>query len=163
MNAEAAATYLFEIDLGQGVKPVLSVLPPEEVFEHGLPTQAVVGAFSESPRESEPLDPHKFQPNSAFLGVLHAVIAEHGRDLPELVADADRRGVGHVSLVDKRTPDPMGQIPDEDIIGSFDVRAGELGTYRPDPQYALYSERGLFSLEPGLYGRLLERIRDRFL
>ncbi len=63
-------------------------------------------------------------------------------------------------LIDARTPTPAGVVPPSDIIGAFEVRAGEVvpRSYQPNVNHLLVSSNGLFKLESALHEKLVERL-----
>jgi hypothetical protein len=139
---------------------VLSVLSPSEVAKlGGLPGQAVAGVF-----EGEDASPEGFRPNAAFAALMHEVIARHGPDDPELRHVARGQGEGWAYVIDLRTPEgPAGRVPPEDIIGAFEVRAGEIvdGSYTPMESHQLYTANGLVILPDNLRRALIEEIASR--
>jgi hypothetical protein len=91
---------------------------------------------------------------------LHVVIARRGPELPGLVAAARSQGDGWVYIIDQRTPTPGDAVPPEDIVGAFEVKAGEVvpGSYWPNPKHAILSARGFFQLGDELQACLLEEL-----
>lgn len=139
---------------------VLSVLTPDEVAAlGGLPGEAIAGVL-----DGEGASPEHFRPNPSFAALLHEVIAKHGPTDSELQDVARAQGEGWVYVIDLRTPQgPQGSVPPEDIIGAFEVRAGQIveGSYRPMEGYETYTSNGLVVLPQGLRRALLRELTLR--
>jgi hypothetical protein len=110
--------FVFEIDSGAGTQEVVSILGPDIVFEHGLCTEAILGILRPDANGSHRITPHCFQENPAFVQYLRALLADHLLDLEGLRA-AQQQGDGYVYLIDRRTPQPEGQVPPADVIGAL--------------------------------------------
>ena len=135
--------------MGVPAQQVMSILTPQEVQTlGGLPGQAVAGLLV-GPFGS----PGSFRPNRVFVDFLHDVVRSAGPTDPELQAAAQAQGEGSVVIVDLRTPEgPQGRVPPEDILGAFEVKAGQLvpGSYLANPNYVVLTRHGLVRLPPGL-------------
>ena len=152
------AVYL--VDTPGGAKDYLSCLPHEQVFARGLAPEAILGVLLRTLGPGEPITPAVFARNRVFVDFIHGLIARRGPEQPGLVAEARRQGEGWVSVIDQRTPTPQGAIPPEDIIGAFEVKAGQVvpGSYRPNPRHMTLSADGFVQLGAELQVCLLEEL-----
>lgn len=134
---------------------VLSLLSSDEVRALGhLPGAAIVGVYT---GQTDSLE--TFQPNRAFLDLLHRVMEEVGMSSPEMAASAAERRTCWMYVIDPRTPDgPDGEVAPEDIIGVFEARDGKLvqGSYQPNPNYRVLTANGPTQLTPAQRARFLE-------
>jgi hypothetical protein len=144
----------------QGVKDVLSFLPSERVFREGLATEAVIGHRVRSRETNDPIKPENFHENPAFVDLLHRVVAAHVPDHAAFRQEARRQGNGWVYVIDQRTPTPAGEVPPEDIIGSFEIREGRVvpNTYQRNDKHRLLTSRGIFKLDDSVHASLLDAI-----
>ncbi len=104
------------------------------------------------------MDSSTFVRGRDFSELLHASIARHGPAIPSLAEAAKGQHDTYVYVIDGRTPTPQGNVPLEDIIGSFRVVHGELfeNVYERFENHRLFTERGFFQLDAALLGFLLE-------
>ncbi|MEV0130137.1 hypothetical protein AB0H83_16970 [Dactylosporangium sp. NPDC050688] len=153
--------FVYEVYLGERLRHLVSPLEPQDVAEHGLSPEAVVGLLAVGVDGPGALQPDHFEENPAFVRFLHEVIADdifvvHGlREQAEEVG-----GHGWVDVLDARTPDPAGDVPEHDVIGSVEVRDGVLVpmSYRPNEHHRLLTEHGFFQLPEELEMSLLKRL-----
>ena len=133
---------------GEGLQDIVTLLPPEQMFTNGLIPEAIVGVLKAPVKEGEAIKPENFVRNKVFNEFMHEVIARVGPELKGLQAEARRQGEGWVYLIDGRTKTPEGQVPPQDIIGGFEVKAGQLvaGSYKRNPKHVLLSQDGFFRL-----------------
>lgn len=141
----------------------VTCLPRETVFARGLPAEAVLGVLLVPPVVGEPITPAGFARNRAFVDFLHDVIARRGPHDPDLAAAARRQGDGWVYVLDRRTRDPNGHVPPEDILGVFAVKVGEIvaDSYRANPNHMILSADGFVRLGLALQACLLEELATR--
>ena len=135
---------------------LLSALSPGIVFKKGVPREAILGELAGN---GEQISPEGFRPNPVFIRFLHWVIASHATQCPELMEEAKKQRDGFVYIIDQRTKAPGGQVPQEDIIGAFEVKGGALETYRASPNYQLLTDQGPLRLVPWYQAKLLEELR----
>jgi hypothetical protein len=104
-----------------------------------------------------------FDPNPAFVQLLHQVIADHIAASPGIRREGKRQGDGYVYLLDGRTPQPDGQVPPEDIIGAVAVHGGSVvpGSYQHNPNHRLLTADGWFVLPPDIEIALQDELRAR--
>jgi hypothetical protein len=104
-----------------------------------------------------------FARGKEFTDFLHESIARNGPSLPGLVAAAEKEREGYVYIIDGRTPTPQGRVPNEDIIGAFQIREGKVSfdTYQRFEPHRLYTERGFFQLDQLLAQLVLEDLEAR--
>ena len=148
----------------------LSFLHPEAAIDPsmGLPHAAVCG-FLQQPNERSPGFPHgrhgiHFAENSAFVELMHQVIAETGPSLRSMAeAAAMAPDDGYLYVIDLRTPDgPQGDVPPVDIIGSFKVKGGVItpASYKPSSCHSVMTEDGIVHLPRDMYLALLAAMRE---
>jgi hypothetical protein len=143
---------------GRSAEGIVSLLAPEETQGRGgLPPQAIIGAL---PGGASDITTEGFVANRAFRDLLHSTIERHGPQSPGLQAAAREQGEGWVYLIDRRSPDPEGDVPLEDIVGSFKVEGGAVVSYKRNSKHRLVSARGLFQLDAWLHERLMEELRN---
>lgn len=154
--------YVHRAETQSGPHDFVSLVSADIVSEYGLVGDAIVGECVHLLEEGEPLTAANVRPNRAFVQLLHDVIARQAPQLPGLQAEARRQRTGWVHMIDARTPTPDGHVPPHDVIGSFEVRDGEVvpDSYRPNGNHKLFTEDGLFGLDPALHERLMERINE---
>ena len=141
-----------------------TVLPPEVFSKAGAAGEAIVGALPRGGGNGDAsVSPEGFVPNEVFSRFLHSLVAEHAPSIPSIQAEAERIGNGWVSVIDRRTPNPKGPVPPEDIIGAFQVTAGRVvpGSYVAGEGYRLLTERGFFHLDDGLHKKLVDELITR--
>ena len=138
--------YVFTFHNEGNIYRSLALIPPEQVHQSGLPTEAVLGEINAL---LPTMTPDQFDPNPAFLELLHGVVRQHAPQLPDLQAQAKTAGTGEVILADQRVQD---NLQDEDIIGAFKVSRGEIvaDSYQPNPAYRLLSDKGPLQLPEAL-------------
>ena len=79
-------------------------------------------------------------------------MVKHGEWMDDVRMNADALGNGVLYILDERSPKRVeGQewiVRSDDLIGEFDVKDGEVvpGSYRPNRDFALVNEEGLFQL-----------------
>jgi len=74
------------------------------------------------------------------------------------MAEAHRLHNGFVSILDLRTPTPNDAVPPEDIIGAVEVHEGQLGHFHGSPNYRIFAQNGLMTLDPWLHAKLMEEL-----
>jgi len=139
---------------------VLSFLKPEECAEHGgLPGVAIQGEFTDAERSVA-----GFRVNRAFVEFLHEVIRAAGPADPSMQEAAKQQGEGWLYIIDLRTPEgPEGQVPAEDIIGAFAVKAGKLvaDSYSRNEGYRVLTKNGPVRLPPSLHDAMVRAALKR--
>jgi hypothetical protein len=140
--------FVFQVNVGADTQEVVSILDPSTVFEHGLPTEAILGVLRPSATGGHQITPERFQENPAFVRHLQGLISTRIHEVEGIRRAAQKQGEGHVYLIDARTPQPDGQVPPADIIGAVKVQAGTLvaGSYQPNPNHRLLTKDGFFTL-----------------
>lgn len=147
---------LFTVNTGDGQRKLVSFIPAEVAFKTGMLPQAIIGVLE---GVDDRIEPETFVANREFVSFLHQVISKYGPQLPDFHQEARRLGEGSVFLLDGRTPDPLGAVEPEDIIGSFPVQQGKLvpDSYSPNPNHRLVSKRGVFILPTFFQEKLLQK------
>jgi hypothetical protein len=136
----------------------LTPLPHDYVCKHGLPAEAVMGAYE---GDLSDVDPRLFQQNTGFVDFLHSVIEQYCRDDPDLIQAAADKPNGSVVIVDQRVPDPNGDISPEDIVGIFEWQGGMIGEYHPCEEYRVFNKFGIMRLDPPLQERIVAELIAR--
>jgi hypothetical protein len=154
---------LFVVAKRPGEVCYLAALSHDVVFRHGLPLQAIVGEALASAGEVMShgvggVDYDHFKPNPEFTRFLHRVLAKHARQCPGVVLEARRQRTGHLYILDKRTPTPLGTVPPADIIGAVEVQNGAAIGYQGSPQYEPFGRNGLMQLDSWLEARFTEEL-----
>lgn len=151
--------YIYRVRMGTGMEDVLSYVPPAVLVEEdGLDPIGIIGGYRsnisnlEEPQAVNPaeLNPENFGRNRVFFDHLQTLVATSGAESPEMKAAANERWTGHLYVIDRRTLDPNGDVPPEDIVGAFEIENGQISAerYQPNPGYWILSERGIFNLPP---------------
>lgn len=155
--------HIYDVDFPEGKKHFVSVLPTETVFSHGLLPESIVGALLRPFAAGERITPDVFVRNSVFVKFMHDIVAKYAPLDPELDAEAKRQGIGWVYIVDRRTKNPHGAVPPEDIIGAFEVSDGKFvhDSYRASPRHLVLSADGFFQLTPSLHAALSRELQSR--
>jgi hypothetical protein len=146
-----------EVQTPNGLVAYVTLAPAGEAVKRGLITQEIIGQLLDATRTDKQIDPANFACNQAFVDFLHEAIQKHAPALPNLINAAKAQGAGWVYIIDGRTPTPQGAVPPEDVVGGFQVKAGEIvgGSYRANPNHRILSQRGFFQLEPDLEKQIL--------
>jgi hypothetical protein len=155
---------IVEAETPEGVKAYVTCIRPEIIAERGLRSEAIIGVLRHPVEVAEAIIPENFVQNRAFVDFLHEVIGRRGPGVSGLMAEAARQREGAVAIgiIDERTPTPLGEVPSEDIIGTFDVEGGQVafGSYRANPHHRILTDRGFFQLEAELLECLLEELEE---
>jgi hypothetical protein len=162
VETDKRSFFVYEVYVGSVLRHLVSPLEPDDVAEHGLSAESVVGLLAVGVGGPGMMQPDHFEENPTFVRFLHETIADdifvvHGlREQAALVG-----GHGWVDVLDARTPDLTGDVPSCDVIGSVEVRDGELVpmSYRPNEAHRLLTGDGFFQLPEELEMALLKRLR----
>lgn len=140
--------FVFQADIGADAQEVVSILDPSTVFEHGLPTEAILGVLRPSATGEHQITPERFQENPAFVHYLQGLISNRIHGVEGIRRAAQHQGEGYVYLIDARTPQPDGHVPPADIIGAVKIQAGTVvaASYQPNPNHRLLTKDGFFAL-----------------
>ena len=137
----------------------LSFLAPEEISAlEQLPAEAILGSFT-GEGEAE-----QFHINPVFVTFLHDMLRQAGPLDEGMRIAARQQADGWLYIIDLRTPDgPQGRVPPVDIIGAFQVVAGEI---LPESYWACQSHRpwtpdGIMQLPASLAATLVKATRER--
>jgi hypothetical protein len=128
----------------------------------GLPHPLIVGELLDAVAEvvsNEPdgIDYDRFKPNPAFAEFLHATLAKHVAQCPEVLSQAKQRRDGFVQIIDARSPPtPGGDVPAADVIGIVAIKEGKPIAYRGMSRYEPLGRNGLMRLDPWLEARFME-------
>jgi hypothetical protein len=147
--------FIYATDMDGTVRYLATMLPHDTVFATGLPSEAILGEFTNGP---EDLSPIAFQQNQLFIKFLSYVIGKHAKECPGLLAETRRQKDGFVYILDNRTPTPDGTVPPEDIIGAMEIANGQMIRYHGSLNYRLLTTDGFMQLEAWLKDRLIEEL-----
>lgn len=148
--------YVFTFHNDGRIYRSLSLLSPEQVHQHGLLPEAVLGEISAL---LPSMTPEQFEDNPTFVALLHQIVQTHAPQLPDLQALAQAQGTGVVPVVDERTA--AGEaITQEDVLGQFEVTRGEIkpASYKPNPAYRILTDKGPLQLPPALEQAVLAAV-----
>ena len=151
--------YVFTFHKDKQLYRALSPLTPEQVAELGLPTEAVLGQID---AVLPSMTPDQFEQNEAFLALVHQTIQEAAPQFPLWQTEARTRGMGQLHIIDGRAGQVTGDIGQEDILGFFELRRGEIihDSYQPNPHYKLLTDNGPIQLPTELEHALLHKIEQ---
>ncbi len=116
---------------------VMTFLEEEELRQlDGLPPQAVIGLVDAA---------GQLQVNSVFREFLHETISRYAPLDPDMREAARQTVDGRMVYVDSRVPETLKPVPEEDIIGWFQVRGGQIvdASYLPNPDHRLTGNFGI--------------------
>ena len=139
-----------------------TLLPHEEVFEKGLISIAIAGVFTKSLKDSEAIDSSSFKPNSEYISFIHKVIEENAPKSQSFRDEAKRQKNGVVVVIDYRVKSKDSAVPPEDIVGLFEIKNSLVASYKANPNYVLWSEKGFSNLGAELQSILLSEIRNGY-
>jgi hypothetical protein len=120
----------------------------------------IIGMLKQPIQRDESITPDNFARNGVFVDFLHSIIARHGPTVPGLVRAAKQQEEGWVYIIDGRTPTPQEDVPQEDIIGSFQVINGEISSasYKRNTEHRILSDRGFFRIDALLIQQLINEL-----
>lgn len=137
-------------------RQLLSVLSPDDLQGRPLPEPAIIGHFL---GPADALTPDTFVTNPLFEAFVQWVVAMHAATMPELLEKAAGLGDGYVAVVDQRSAGGHFSVPEEDVLGSFEVRGGKVAGYRINARHQTLTKDGLVELEGPLLAALLRELR----
>ncbi|GAB3823767.1 hypothetical protein [Dactylosporangium cerinum] len=112
MGTDKRSFFVYEVYVGSVLRHLVSPLEPDDVAEHGLAAESVVGLLAVGVDGPGAMQPDHFEENPAFVRFLHETIADdifvvHGlREQAALVG-----GHGWVDVLDARTPTSPATSP----------------------------------------------------
>lgn len=135
----------------------LAILEKEVASNKGLQKRAIAGFL-----KNGKVDVGEFEENQAFKDFLHKFIARHLPEQPDFVREGRKIMNGYVYLIDKRTKNPKGDVPMQDIIGAMNFENGNLlpDSYLPNKNYKLFTGKGFFGLPFTLEEALLKELQQ---
>lgn len=140
----------------EGVKRnCLALLPKETLANKGVYNQAIIGFL-----KTDKADPTEFEENQNFTDFFHGCISQALPLQDEFLNEGKKVKTGYVYAIDKRTKNPKGDVPMQDIIGAMNFENGTLvaDSYLPNKNYKLFTKKGLFQLPYSLEEYLLNAI-----
>lgn len=160
------AVYLYSLGENETPRDWLALVPQEIVFTYGLAAEATIGALR-NPVDAGPgiggITPENFVPSRSFNEFLHGFLATEIYRQPAAQRQAAVQGSGYLYLLDRRTPDPTGTVPPEDIMGAVQISDGRLvpGTYQRNFNHRLFTRSGFFLLDEDLDRLLMSVVQHR--
>ena len=153
--------YIVTVNINNKLQEIVSLLSPEIINQKQIPSQAIIGMLSKPLGQNEQINLNNFIPNQPFVDFLHTVIAKYAPQIPELQDRAEKQGKGWVYIIDARCPNLLGRILPEDIIGSFNVKNGQISSesYQKNKEHLILSCHGFFKLESRLQKCLIEEVK----
>ena len=119
------------------IQRVASYLEMDEMNRlEGLSPQSIVGIYDAG---------GSLIVNSNFREFLHEIIAIAAPLDPDMQRAASAQGDGRLVYIDSRVPAALYPLPGEDILGWFQVRAGQIvdESYRPNPRHRIQGAHGI--------------------
>jgi hypothetical protein len=146
---------------GNNVHCLVIVAPLERPTDRAIHPVEIVGQFELVDGQPN-LSPEAFARGADFVELMHRTIAKYGPTVPGLSEAASGRSEGYVYVVDGRTPNPQGNVPARDIIGSFRIMDGRIAEagYTRFPEHRLFTDDGIVQLESVLLQHLLNEIES---
>lgn len=138
--------YLLNTTIQETETLLLSFVNPEIDPNTKLTSKAIIG-FVIDP--SKPISEHNVRINPAFRDHFHKTILFFARFNDGIIHMAEQQQNGFIYIRDQRN---QGADRAEDIIGSFEVKNGELihESYEPNPHYLFIQADGGFVLQKEL-------------
>lgn len=138
--------YLLNTKIDEKETLLLSIVNPELDQSAKLTSKAIIGFIIDS---NKPIDATNVRINPKFLDHFHKTIVFFARYNDGIILLAEQKQNGLIYIRDKRNKNSEQA---EDIIGSFEIKNGELlhESYVPNPTYKLITADGGFELQPEL-------------
>ena len=118
-NEKRSDILMYTITQDGRERTLLSVMPLDDGFERGIPSEAILGELH---ADANGLSEENFTPNVAFIKFMHESIATHVRSCPSLIERARRLAEGQLPLLDARVPKGRKQVNAADVIGIIGSR-----------------------------------------
>ena len=147
---------------GDNTRSLVVVSPSGRPPNRSIEPVEIVGQFRMAGEVVEQ-SVESFARGKEFTAFLHESIARNGPSIPGLVRAAEKQRKGYVYVIDGRTPTPQGRVPNEDIIGAFEIRDGKVSfaSYQRYEAHRLYSDRGFFQLDQLLAQLVIQDLEAR--
>lgn len=166
-DIDVATRLALNIEINQSIKdsdnePILkafSPLSPKQVEQIGsLKGEAIIGFIT---GHLLLLSLENFYPNKVFKDFMQNVISTEAPKDPKIQAVALEQQEGWIDIVDKRVSDnPQKETSQEDILGAFKIKNSQIvaNSYRPNKNYLIFGENGLFQLPDLLHQALVSAL-----
>jgi hypothetical protein len=140
--------YLLNTIIDENETLLLSIINPELDKEAKLTAKAIVGFVVDA---SKPISAENVRLNPAFVDHFHKTIVFFAQFNDGIIHLVEQQQNGFVYINDLRNKDEK-DVRKEDIIGSFEVKNGELihDSYQPNAAYKMITADGGFVLQPEL-------------
>lgn len=135
---------LFEVEIDNSTKHMLSFIPHEEAFQNGIKDKAIVGYLKDP---DAPVLHGNITYNPSFIYLFHTVVKASSINSKQLSEAALKQNTGYIYVIDLRDKN-WPKTKAQDIIGAFKLDEGKIiaDSYSPNPNYQLISEDGSFKL-----------------
>jgi hypothetical protein len=152
---------IVRVNTAEGQKDYVTFLKAEQL-SNGLAPEAIVGVILR-PLNGKKISPDVFAQNRIFVDFMHGVIGRYSPQFAGLHEAARRQGDGVFAIIDGRTKTPHAHVPNWDVIGTFDVKAGQVvpGSYRPNAGHVILSPEGFVQLGAELQSALLAELANK--
>lgn len=127
---------------------LLSIINPELDKDAKLTAKAIIGFVVDA---TKPITPENVRLNPTFVDHFHKTIVFFAQFNDGIIHLVEQQQNGFVYINDLRNKDEK-EVRKEDIIGSFEVKNGELihDSYQPNSAYKMITADGGFVLQPEL-------------
>jgi hypothetical protein len=127
---------------------LLSIINPEIDTEAKLTAKAIVGFVLDT---NKPISTENVRLNPTFIDHFHKTIVFFAQFNDGIIHLVEQQQNGFVYINDLRNKAEK-EVRKEDIIGSFEVKNGELihNSYQPNRAYKMMTADGAFVLQPEL-------------
>jgi len=132
---------------------VVSAISPNQALKNGLIGKLVLGVLDPNSRK---ISERTFIQNREFR-LLVQQLAAIG-DEPGLKKYISTQNPEFVAAIDQRTANPMGNVPNEDIIGFYIIKNGKIDSFNQNKNYKLVTKDGVAKFTPGVVKQLQELI-----
>lgn len=139
--------YLLKTAIDQKETLLLSIVNPEVDKDATLSAKSIIGFVVDT---AKPVSFENVKINPAFIDHFHKTIIFFAQFNDGIIQLVEQQQNGFVYVTDQRSKDST--MDQEDIIGSFEVKNGELihDSYVPNAAYKFISDKGGFELQKEL-------------
>jgi hypothetical protein len=134
---------------------LLSIVNPQVDKEATLSSKSIVGFVIDN---NQPVNAENVRINPAFIDHFHKTIIFFAQFNDGIIQLVEQQQNGFVYIKDQRSKEE--ELTQEDIIGSFEVKNGELihDSYVPNAAYKFISPKGGFELQKELEALLYSTV-----
>jgi hypothetical protein len=146
---------VLHIQRGKERQKIVTYLTAEETERlRGVPPEAVVGFI---------LLDESMQVNAVFREFLQETIGRVGALDPDMQKAAASQADGRLVFVDSRVPEEIRPVPEENILGWFQIRGGRIvaNSYLPNPHHEIQNSYGLTAAVGHVREAMVAELIDR--